>query len=208
MGILHLPSPRGRLLFHEFDPNYVQRLREGDPETERHFIAYFAPLLLIKLRTKIRSAVLIEDIRQETFLRTIRAVRSSNEIRQPERLGAFVHTVCKNVMMEYLRSSTRQSQLPEDAPEPADHTESIEGELISRERKRMVREVVDELPDKDRRLLRSVFLEERDKDEVCREFRVDRDYLSVLLHRAKQSFRTRYLENEAASQQRVATKRD
>src|SRR5947209_12896415 len=78
MGILHLPSPRGRLLFHEFDPNYVQRLREGDPETERHFIAYFAPLLLIKLRTKIRSAVLIEDIRQETFLRTIRAVRSSN----------------------------------------------------------------------------------------------------------------------------------
>ena len=35
-----------------------------------------------------------------------------------------------------------------------------------------------------------------------------RDYLRVLLHRAKQSFRTRYLENEAASQQRVATKRD
>jgi len=31
-----------------------------------------------------------------------------------------------------------------------------------------------------RRLLHEVFLEERDKDEVCRDFGVERDYLRVL----------------------------
>jgi hypothetical protein len=47
------------------------------------------------------------------------------------------------------------------------------------------------------RLERPVFyaLQERDKDQVCRDFGVDREYLRVLLHRAKQSFKALYLRN-------------
>lgn len=182
--------------FHEFDLNYLQRLREGDAETERHFIGYFGPLLLIKLRSRIRSAGLIDDIRQETFLRTFRAVRSSSEIRDPERLGAFVCKVCNNVTLEYFRFTNRHAGGTGETSEPADQSRDIENELISRERKRMVRQVIGELPDKDRNLLRAVFLEEQDKDEVSHQFGVDRDYLRVLLHRAKQNFRTRFLQAE------------
>jgi RNA polymerase sigma-70 factor (ECF subfamily) len=40
-----------------------------------------------------------------------------------------------------------------------------------------------------------VFLEERDKDEVCRDFGVDRNYLRVLLHRAKQTFKYHYMKS-------------
>jgi RNA polymerase sigma-70 factor (ECF subfamily) len=46
--------------------------------------------------------------------------------------------------------------------------------------------------------LQAVFLEERDKDEVCTELGVDRDYLRVLLHRAKGSFRTIYSKRVGA----------
>ena len=49
--------------------------------------------------------------------------------------------------------------------------------------------------ERDRRLLREIFLEERDKDAVCQDFGVDRDYLRVLLHRAKQAFKAVYLKN-------------
>ena len=45
--------------------------------------------------------------------------------------------------------------------------------------------------------LKAIFFEEKEKDEVCREFGVDRGYLRVLLHRAKQSFRDIYMESEA-----------
>jgi RNA polymerase sigma-70 factor (ECF subfamily) len=199
MGILRLPSTRGRLVFQEFDPAYLQRLREGDPDTEKHFAAYFGSLLLIKLRTRVRSASLIEDIRQETFLRTIRVVRSGEGIRQPERLGAFVNSVCNNVTLEFLRSSTRQQQPEENAPEPVDHSSSAEHELLSKERKKMVRAVLEDLPQRDRQLLRAVFLEEKDKDEVCAEVGVDRDYLRVLLHRAKQHFRVHFLKAQGPS---------
>ena len=58
-----------------------------------------------------------------------------------------------------------------------------------------VREIVAEMPERDRRIIRGVFLEERDKDEVCRDFGVDRDYLRVLVHRAKQSFKVLYLKS-------------
>ena len=56
------------------------------------------------------------------------------------------------------------------------------------------------LPERDRTILRAVFLEEREKDEVCREIGVTRDYIRVLLHRAKQSFREAYIEQTAGRQ--------
>jgi len=56
------------------------------------------------------------------------------------------------------------------------------------------REILLDLPQRDRSLLKAVFLDERDRDEVCREFAVDRDYLRVLLHRAKQEFKTEYIK--------------
>jgi RNA polymerase sigma-70 factor (ECF subfamily) len=186
--------------FHEFDMNYLQRLREGDPETERHFIAYFGPLLLIKLRSRTRSVGLIDDIRQETFLRTFRAVRNTSEIREPERLGAFVCKVCNNVALEFFRFANRHPATTEESGELADKAD-IEKELITKERKRMVRQVIGDMPDKDRKLLRAVFLEEQDKDEVSTEFGVDRDYLRVLLHRAKQNFRERFLQAEGGRPQ-------
>jgi RNA polymerase sigma-70 factor (ECF subfamily) len=48
------------------------------------------------------------------------------------------------------------------------------------------------LSGKDRNILHAVFFEQRDKDEVCRELGVSREYLRVLLHRAKQQFVAEY----------------
>jgi RNA polymerase sigma-70 factor (ECF subfamily) len=55
------------------------------------------------------------------------------------------------------------------------------------------------LPERDRRLLLSVLLEERNKDEVCAEFGITREYLRVLLHRAKQSFKSFYISRLGAN---------
>jgi DNA-directed RNA polymerase specialized sigma24 family protein len=53
----------------------------------------------------------------------------------------------------------------------------------------MVRRLLKGLPDKDRRLLQRMFLDEEDKDTVCREFHVDRGYLRMLQFRALARFR-------------------
>ncbi len=64
--------------------------------------------------------------------------------------------------------------------------------LETKDTERVVRQILNQLPERDRRLLQSVLLEERNKDEVCAEFGITRDYLRVLLHRARQSFKSRY----------------
>ena len=46
--------------------------------------------------------------------------------------------------------------------------------------------------DDNRRILRDLFMKDMDKDEVCEQHGVSRDYLRVLVHRALQKFRRKY----------------
>ncbi len=182
--------------FQTFDEAYVERLRDGDFRTQEHFVAYFSELIQLKLRSRLHSPQAIEDVRQETFARVFAALRREGKIRQPNRLGAFVNSLCNNVLLEYYRASTRDTSLEdeEDQDFPAKDVD-IFGSVAAKQMGEKVREILDQLPERDRRLLREIFLEERDKDDVCRDFGVDRDYLRVLLHRAKQAFKSVYLKN-------------
>jgi RNA polymerase sigma-70 factor (ECF subfamily) len=186
-----------------FDNEYMRRLAEGDPSVEEHFTAYFGRLLCLKLRGRVRSAQLAEDMKQETFLRVLQQIRSQGGIDHPERLGGFVNSVCNNVMLEFFRSEGRHPQLPENSPDPADHTVDLEGALVDDERKRMVRSVLAELSGKDRTILRMVFLEEVDKSEVCATMRVNRGYLRVLLHRARKRLKDIVLKHDSTQQMRA-----
>ena len=172
-----------------FDSAYLTRLREGDAETERHFVSHFTNVLRLSLRYRLRSWELIEDIRQETFLRVLNFIRSDRSLDHPERLGAYVHSVSINVMMELLRASTRHPPIPENAPDLPDDRVNTESSLVTRERKEMVTRLLAELYEKDRNILRAVFLEEADKSEICERFQTDREYLRVLIHRAKSRLR-------------------
>ena len=182
--------------FQAFDAPYVERLRSGDFRTQEHFVAYFSELIQLKLRARLRSPQAIEDVRQETFARVFVALRSSSGIRQPERLGAFVNSICNNVLLEQYRASSRATSI-EDEPEGdlPDPVTDVLGAVAAKQMEEKVRAILEEMPERDRRIIREVFLEERDKDDVCRDFGVDRDYLRVLVHRAKQSFKSLYLKH-------------
>lgn len=181
-----------------FDDGYVKRLIAEDRETEREFIAYFSGLLLIKLRRTLRMRQAIEDCRQETFLRVFKALRR-NELANPERLGAFVNGVCNNVLAEYYRSVSRVDPLPAEGLESAGKEPDPETVLQVQERQRQVHSVLTALPVKDQEILRLLFIEEQEKDEVCRRCGVDRAYLRVLLHRAKNRFREQSAKAGTAS---------
>ncbi len=183
--------------FVTFDVGYLDRLRAEDSATEQHFTEYFSVLLNLKLRNRLRSSQLIEDIRQETLLRVLRIVRSRG-LDHPERLGAFVHSVCNNVLFEQLRSEGRHRQMSEDAPEPADNRIDLEAPIHDEEMRAVIDKILDALPPKDRSILRMLFLEEVPKEEICQLLRVDSDYLRVLLHRAKCRFRTEFLKRAEA----------
>ncbi|MGB7985648.1 MAG: sigma-70 family RNA polymerase sigma factor [Terracidiphilus sp.] len=180
--------------FCSFDSSYVSNLCAGNSQTQSHFVAYFSQLLQIKLRGRLQSPQAIEDVRQETFARVFSVLRRDG-LRQPERLGAFVNMVCNHVLSEHYRSSTGGESLDvEGRPELPDKAASALDLVAAKQMKEKVRSILKHLTPRDSSLLKAVFLDERDRDEVCREFGVDRDYLRVLLHRAKQEFKTEFVK--------------
>src|SRR5260370_28347257 len=99
--------------FFAFDGAYVERLRAGDPSTEQHFVAYFGQLLRIKLRSRLLPSDKVEDLQQETFIRVIANLRKDGGVRQPERFGAFVNSICNHVLQEHYRSNTKYQPMEE-----------------------------------------------------------------------------------------------
>jgi RNA polymerase sigma-70 factor (ECF subfamily) len=181
------------LEFRAFDASYIENLCAGDRATQEHFVGYFTDLLHLKLRSRLQSPQAIEDVRQETFARVLATLRRENALRRPESFGAFVNTVCNNVLLEHYRTSSRSQSLEEEgSPEPQATGADVVSVIAATQLKAKVREILLELPVRDRSLLKAVFLEERDREDVCREFGVDREYLRVLLHRAKQVFKVEY----------------
>jgi len=177
---------------YSFDEAYIQRLVVGDPETEQHFTEYFGALLSVKLRSRLRSAALVEDAKQETFARVLRTLKQKG-VTTPAGFGAFVNSVCNNVLFELYRANSRTTALDDDKDDrPEEGRVSAEASLIRSQERSRVHQALAELPEKERDLLRWLFFEERDKDDVCRQLNIDRSYLRVLVHRAKMRFRQRF----------------
>jgi RNA polymerase sigma-70 factor (ECF subfamily) len=185
--------------FFPFDDDYVRRLREGDRWTEEHFRSYFEQLLLIKLRRRLPSLEAIQDVRQEVFVRVFKTLRApGGGLRDARKLGAYVNTVCNNVVLEQYRQTTRtEPLLAAHLDLPA--SEDVEDALVNGEERERVRRAVNELPPRDRDILKALFFDERSNDDVCAQFGVDRGYLRVLLYRAKEKFREAWKGGEVVS---------
>lgn len=181
-----------RLPRYAFDQAYVQRLIAEDPDTERHFTEYFGALLSLKLRRRLRSHALVQDVTQETFVRVLAVLKQKRGLSSPGGLGAFVNSVCNNILFEVYRSGARADQLGDEQFDLPAGASTIESTLLDAEQRRRVHDALNGLPQKDRELLKWLFFDERDKNEICRRLNVDREYLRVLLHRAKLRFRDRF----------------
>ena len=183
-----------------FDDDYVRRLRDGDRETAAHFHSYFRDLLLAKLRRRLRSMTAIDDVRQEVFFRTLERLHTLEDGRK---LGAFVNSICNNVLFEHYRADKRA--VPLDDAVPVAVTTDPDAAHDSARSDARVRRVLATLTGRDTDILRAVFIEEADKDEVCARYGVDREYLRVLLHRAKNKFREAYLRRKSGRMSVVET---
>ena len=149
---------------------------------------------LERLRLKLRYKVLyhvghncadVDDLVQESLARFIRA-EQRHQIRNTEEFGAFLNGVCRNVILEYRRKMKREPPLDPDAPIPETGIRP-DAEILE------MRDAIDthlaELSERDRVILRALYLEGRDKDEICNAWGLTDAQFRVVLFRAKERFR-------------------
>jgi len=181
------------LEFQTFDTTYLEKLRGRDEVTEQHFVSYFSELISLKLRSRLQSRQAIQDVTQETFARIFVLLRQEGGVRHGERLGSLVNSICNNVLFEHYRAGKRTEPLEDEvAVTLLDREPDALRRAISEQTRETVHGVLDSLNKRDRTVLRALFVEDRDKDAICKELGIDREYMRVLLHRAKKAFREKF----------------
>ena len=178
-----------RYEFYGFNADYVSALREGVPQVKEHFAAYFSQVLRWSLRKQAISPHLIDDIRQETFLRVLRLLNEPERLRFPERLGALVVGICNNVRREFLRGTQRWTEHHDSSLDVKPGPEAL---AMQKQTRRAILKTFAQLSERDRDLLRALFVEQCPRHEVCLRLGVSEAYLPVLVHRAKARFRKLY----------------
>ncbi len=128
----------------------------------------------------------VEDLVQETMTRFLEALRD-NKIRNPERMGAFLSGTCNHVIAEYRRQIWRDAA----AELPAQNA-AVAPEAASLEMSDEIAVALAQMSDRDCRLLRAFYRQEKDKDEICRAEGLHEGQLRVILFRAKERFRKIY----------------
>lgn len=149
---------------------------------------------LERLRLKLRYKVLyhlghhcadVDDLVQETLTRFLRA-EQRRQIRNTEEFGAFLNGVCRNVILEYRRRIRREPNADPDVPIP-DAGVRPDAEILE------LRDAIDnglsELAERDRAILRSLYLEGQEKDDICKQWGMSDAQFRVVLFRAKERFR-------------------
>jgi RNA polymerase sigma-70 factor, ECF subfamily len=154
---------------------------------------------LERLRPKVRFKVSydvgffcpdVDDIVQEALMRFMLAARAE-KIHNPEAAGAFLNGICRNVVSEYRRRNMRDEPMPEVVPEPPG--KSIpDSELF--ELRQAITAGMEQLSERDRRVLRAFYLEEKSKEEILKQTGMTDENFRVVLCRAKERFRAIYLE--------------
>ncbi|MEO5823767.1 MAG: sigma-70 family RNA polymerase sigma factor [Vicinamibacteraceae bacterium] len=92
---------------------WVADIAAGNAAAESAFAAHFAPRIRAMLRARLRQVDAVLDLTQDTLVAAILALRKG-QLREAERLPAFVHGVARNLVNNHLRGQHRRGEAPLD----------------------------------------------------------------------------------------------
>jgi RNA polymerase sigma-70 factor, ECF subfamily len=172
-----------------FDEDYLKALQACDPDAERRLVSTFTGRVQAKARRRLRSQEMADDVAQETLFRVLSYFRAGKTLNKPASLPRFIASISVNVSLEMLRELARHGKTAVKLSDPVDENTDPERSFLSEESKGIVRAALSSLEAQDQYLIRRAYLAGADRDQLCRELCISREYLRVLLFRAKGRFK-------------------
>lgn len=172
------------------DTELVVNIQNGQSESEGAlYEKYSAKVYYLALRES-KSAHDAEDIRAETFLRVLLAIRR-NQVRSPAALPGFIVGVTRNVLRElYARRSQAGTAGDQSANETA--VPSHEKLFLDQETQEAVKKVIENLKPRERAVLRMHYFEELPTEEIARRAAIAPERVRLVKSRALKRFREIY----------------
>lgn len=158
----------------------------GARPDESELARLFWDRLRVFAARRLGDAVAAEDVAQETLRRVVQSVRA-DRLRSPEALPAFVFQTARNICLQRHRSAYRESRamsrLGGATAEPSTTSDPLL-DLITEERRRVVRAALTRLDSEDRTLLQLFFYEGSGTAEVAERLGATPGAIRVRKHRA------------------------
>ena len=177
------------LLTAEEQASLVARIRDGREDAEARLVELFSRPVRLMVRVRGRSLE-DEDVTQEVLMTAITAVRRG-QLREAERLGAFVAGIARNVINNRLRGARGPAFEPLTGHEDA-VVADLRHEMAVRERLEMVRQALGALAAQDRRILQMSLIDGLRASQIAKELGVTEETVRARKSRALRRLKGRF----------------
>ena len=172
------------------DSELAVGVAEGDALAESALYEKYAERVFFLALSERYSREDAEDIRAETFLRVLQALREG-KLRKPNSLASFIVGIALNVMREHRRQRAGTDALTEREDE-IPGGESPEAAFLDKEAAQSIAAMAARLKPRERQFLRMYYYEELPKEEIARALGIKEERLRLIKSRALKSFRGIY----------------
>jgi RNA polymerase sigma-70 factor, ECF subfamily len=170
------------------ESDVVARIAAGDRAAETEFVRQYARGVHVLVRRHCRPGdPVVEDIAQDVLARVLERLRAG-AVRDAAALPAYIQTTIVHATSAEYR--TRRPTEPVEAIDALMADGSPIEQLSASQLQQTLHSLLAELGvDRDRELLRRFYLDEHDKEDVCRELGIDADHFHRVAFRARERFR-------------------
>jgi len=151
---------------------------------------------LFRLALRITlNRVEAEDVVQETLIKVWNRRDKWDEL---ESIEAFCLTICRNIAVDKRRKMENQNQSLEDEHDAPDrsYASNPEEQVMQQDRIRLVRRLIDNLPEKQRSVMQLRDFEGKSYKEIAQVLGISEEQVKINIFRARQTIKQKFIETE------------
>jgi len=167
------------------DTTLAADIRRGESVAETVIYEKYAARVYYLALSELRSREDAEDVRVESFLRVIKALRNG-QLRSPEALPGFILGTAKNVVREKIRQRRKEERIAQADNEPGDPF------FIDPWVKQAIKQVIRRLKPREQAFLVMYFYQELPPDQIAARLNLKPERLRLIKSRALKHFREVY----------------
>jgi RNA polymerase sigma-70 factor (ECF subfamily) len=170
-------------------PRLVSRIRAGDRSAMEEMYRTFSTGIRFLLYRQLGPHDLDDKV-HDVFVIVTEAI-CSGELREPERLMGYVHTVVRRQVAAHIDRAInlRRNRVEVDFQESlCDKRPDPEREAIARENLGLAMRVLQSIPKRDREVLTRFYLDEESAEEICQNMALSDTQFRLIKSRAKARF--------------------
>jgi RNA polymerase sigma factor (sigma-70 family) len=167
----------------------VEQIRKGDPSALEQMYRIFSKGIRFYLCRQLGPQDL-DDRVHDVFLIIVQSIQKG-ELREPERLMGYVHTIVRRQVAAQIDDNVkaRRNQADLDFGMTLfDHHPNPERSAIEHQNGELAMRILNSLPKRDREVLARFYLEEQPPGRICREMDLTETQFRLIKSRAKARF--------------------